>query len=83
MLDRTKVVDGVDSYYVFVKAGDAQGAQPETRAVVALPATTNKPAIVLKLHGHFGWVPVDLLSWETQTAGLVNDPSSSFRNLAT
>ena len=55
---------------VVSKAGDAQGAQPETRAVVAIPATTKKPAIVLKLHGNFGWVLANLLSWVTQRAGL-------------
>jgi hypothetical protein len=64
LLDRTELLGGLVLYYVFVRAG--YGAQPPVVRSIA----DNDDASFL-LCGHFGWVPYDVLSWDTKTAGLV------------
>jgi hypothetical protein len=64
LLDRKQLLDGLVVYYVFVRAGYA--AQPPVLRSIA-----ENDDVSFSLCGHFGWVPADVLSWDTKTAGLV------------
>ena len=62
----------MDVVFVFVRAGDVSDVDPETRPLTTLPPLeAGVEGEVVQLHGHFGCVPMDLLSWETKTSGLI------------
>jgi hypothetical protein len=70
LLDSTELTFGDDSfvaYLAFVRPGYSEGP-PEVKSI-ALNSGTESPFLV---NGHFGWVPSDVLSWDTLTAGLVS-----------
>jgi hypothetical protein len=73
LLDSKKLTIGDVSfvaYLAFVRPGYSGYSEgpPEVKSI-AFNSGTESPFL---LNGHFGWVPSDVLSWGTLTAGLVS-----------